>query len=200
MSSPRNDWGKILAYAWSQATNSTAVLTDLRKDPKTTITELAKGSGSKYQGVVKDTQDAAQHIIDQAEDFPGESYIGYVPVPQPTGGLEKLTEKDLEELISNGVTGLLHFDTHPKEWAKILLALWQDSDLSSLKSFQQDPLKFLKASFPAELNILLQSDYGIFPLPNRPRGLDNLEIKDLDRFLTDEDNAKHLSGIFLIGT
>jgi hypothetical protein len=203
MSSPRNDWGKILAYAWSQpsqASKPSAVLTDLRKDPKTTMKELAKGSSSKYQGVVKDTQDAAQHIIDQAKALAGESYIGYVPVPQATGGLEKLTEKKLEELISNGLTGLLQFDTNPKEWAKILLALWKDSDLSSLKSFQQDPLKFLKASFPAELKTLLESEYGIFPLPNRPRGLSKLDIKDLDRFLTDEDNAKHLSGIFLIGT
>lgn len=200
MSSPRNDWGKILAYAWSQAPSTAAVLNDLRKDPKATIEDLAKGAGSKYQGVIKDTQDAAQHIIDQAKDFPGESYIGYVPVPEPTGGLEKLTEEQLTELISNGLTGLLQFDTQPEEWAKILLALWKDQDLSSLKSFQQDPLKFLQASFPTELNVLLASEYGIFPLPNRPRGLDKLDVQELDRFLTDEDNAKHLSGIFLIGT
>jgi hypothetical protein len=200
MSGPRNDWGKILAYAWSQPSQPAVVLTDLRKDPKATIKELAKGSSSKYQGVVKDTQDAAQHVIDQSKSAPGDSYIGYVPIPRPTGGLEKLTEEQLTRLISNGLTGLLKFDTQPKEWAKILLALWQDADLSSLKSFQKDPLKFLKASFPAELKILLESDYGIFPLPDRPRGLSKLDIKDLDRFLTDEDNAKHLSGIFLIGT
>jgi hypothetical protein len=203
MSSPRNDWGKILAYAWSQPSQGVQppqVLDDLRKDPKATVQEIAKGANSRYQTVVQDAQEAAQHIIDQVADFPGESYIGYVPVPEPTGGLETLTEEQLEELISNGLTGLLQFDAQPKEWAKILGALWKDGSLASLKNFQQNPLEFLRASFPAELETLLQSEYGIFPLPNRPRGLEAMEIENLDRFLTDEDNAKHLSGIFLIGT
>lgn len=199
MSSPRNDWGKILAYAWSQPPAS-PVLKDLRKDPKATVEELAKGASGRYQPVVPDAQAAAQHIMEQVANFPGESYIGYVPVPEPTGGLETLAEEQLAELISNGLTGLLHFDEQPKEWAKILGALWKDRSLDSLKKFQQNPLEFLQTAFPTELATLLASDYGIFPLPNRPRGLANVGIEDLDRFLTDEDNAKHLSGIFLIGS
>ena len=60
-----------------------------------------------------------------------------------------------------------------------------------LNGIRQDPLN----------NLLHQDELlKIFPLPDRPRGLDRLTIEDLESFFDDEDNARHLSGIFLIGS
>lgn len=190
-SSSRNDWSQILACAWNP--NNSEILNDLRKDPKGTIVELAKETGGKYQQVDDATKTAAKNIKVQAETSPGEGYSGYLPIPQPTGGVEKLDLKDLEALIRNGLTGILQFDRHADIWAKEFYAAWRDRTL--LDNIRQDPLQYLQYK-----DELLKDKYGVFPLPDRPRGLDKLTIDDLGQFLNDEDNISHISGIFLIGS
>lgn len=187
--SPRSDWSQILAYAWTQADNSqNSVLDDLRKDPKKTIIKLAEGS-SEYPNVDENTQSAAERIQEQAETSPGESYSGYLPIPDALESLANLEAENLEVLLTNGITGILQFNEQADLWAKELLRAWQNQEI--LSNIRQDPL-----------NNLLHGDelLKIFPLPDRPRGLDKLTIEDLASFFDDEDNARHLSGIFLIGS
>lgn len=189
--SPRSDWSQILAYAWTQTENS-QVLTGLRTDPKGTIIEFAKESG-KYPDVDDDTKEAAKSIQEQAEQSPGEGYSGYLPIPDAPGKLAELSPQELEVLIRNGITGILQFKSKAEVWADVLHLVWNDSDL--LNKVRQDPLTHLPRK-----DELLQDKYGIFPLPDRPRGLDRLTIDDLGNFFDDEDNVPHLSGIFLIGS
>jgi hypothetical protein len=187
----RNDWSQILADAWNP--DNSKILNDLRKDPKGTIVELAKETGGKYPQVAGATRTAAKNIQVQAETSPGEGYSGYLPIPQPTGGVEKLDLKDLEALIRNGLTGILQFDRQADIWAKEFYAAWRDRTL--LDNIRRDPLQHLQYK-----DELLKDKYGVFPLPDRPRGLDKLTIDDLGQFLNDETNVSHISGIFLIGS
>lgn len=191
--SPRSDWSQILAYAWTQ-TEQSKVLEDLRKDPKGTIIELAKAS-SKYPNVDDDTKSASKSIQEQAEQSPSEGYSGYLPIPDAPGKLAELSPKDLEVLIRNGITGILQFESQAKIWSEILHSAWNDPDRQLLNNIRKDPLTYLPRK-----DELLQDKYGIFPLPDRPRGLDKLTIDDLEDFFDDEDNVSHLSGIFLIGS
>lgn len=189
---PRRDWAQLLAYAWTEPSYP-EVLTDLRKDPKGTVIELAEGSGSRYPNVDNDTQQAARSIQEQAESSPGENYSGYLPIPAPLGGLEGLAPKALEVLIRNGITGILQFDRQAEIWADVLRLVWNDQTL--LSNVRIDPLAHLPHK-----EALLRDKYGIFPLPDRPRGLSELQIEKLGSFLSDEDNVAHLTGIFLIAS
>ena len=187
--SPRSDWSQILAYAWTQTDNSqnSKVLDDLRKDPKETIIKLAEGS-SEYPNV-DEAKSAAESIRKQAETSPGEGYSGYLPIPDALESLANLDPESLAVLLRNGITGILQFNEQADLWAEELLRAWQDQAI--LIGIRQDPLK----------NLLHKDELReIFPLPDRPRGLDKLTIEDLGSFFDDEDNARHLSGIFLIGS
>lgn len=188
--SPRSDWSQILAYVWTQTDNSqnSKVLDDLRKDPKGTIIKLAEGS-SEYPNIDKETNSAAKSIQEQAETSPGEGYSGYLPIPDALESLANLDPENLAVLLRNGITGILQFNEQANLWAEELLRAWQDQAI--LIGIRQDPLK----------NLLHKDELlKIFPLPDRPRGLDKLSIEDLGSFFDDEDNVRHLSGIFLIGS
>ena len=193
-SSPRRDWSQILAYAWTQTDNSqnSQVLDNLRKDPKGTIIKLAEGS-SKYPNVDEDTRNAAKSIQVQADRSPSEGYSGYLPIPDPLESLTNSDSKNLAVLLRNGITGILQFEEQADLWAEELLRAWKDPEI--LIGIRQDPLNNL-----LHKDELLKNKYGVFPLPDRPRGLDKLTIEDLGSFFDDEDNARHISGIFLIGS
>lgn len=192
---PRSDWAQLLAYAWTES-QYPEVLIGLRQDPKGTIIELAKETDSKYQNVDEATQQAAKSIQDQADTSPGEDYSGYLAIPDAVANIDKLDQHDLEVLLRRGITGMLRFDLKADVWADVLLKAWNDSTL--LTNIRKDPLAYL----PRRDELLKDEfyKYGIFPLPDRPRGLDKLEINKLESFLSDKDNVPHLSGIFLIAS
>lgn len=192
----RNDWALIIAFAWTHS----EVLNDLRKDPKSTIKELTKGESSKYPRVgneiANEIANAAKNIEAQAEESPLEDYSGYLPIPQAPEGLENLETEVLKNLIgAGGLTGTLQCDRHPEEWAKIFEFAWSHQD--NLKNIRQDPLTFLPQK---ERDKLLQTKYGILPLSDRPRGLNQLEIRDLESFLDDRDNMENIGGLFLVAS
>lgn len=193
LQSPRADWAEIFAFAWQ---NGDPVLTDLRKDPKKAIEDLARGE----YGATSDTREAAEGIIRQTEDQPLETYSGYIPIPRPPlNDLSRLSEEDLAGLLNLGLDGVLKFNLQAELWAKVLLEAWRDEDI--LKAIRQDPLTGLRRILDEDqISQLLDSDYGILPLPNLPNGLDKLEMEDLVAFLGDELNAEHLGGIFLVAT
>jgi hypothetical protein len=192
----RANWSRVLAFAWLNQ----EVLEDLRRNPKQTITNLAMGGQYiNLKGEVKenldvdgDTAAAASTIERQAAD-PGESYRGYLPVPNAVGGLEGTTKENLAALLNNGITGILKFDDEAELWADELHAAWNDSD--QLIKIRQDPSKNLRHA-----KELSNTRYGIFPIPDRPRGLEQLKIEQLQSFLGDQDHMEHIGGVFLLGS
>ncbi len=192
MAASRSDWSQLQAYAWSQTSNL-EVLNGLRKDPKGSILALAEGTSPKFPNIDSGTKQAAINIKTQAEVSPGENYSGFLPIPSPTGGLANLDLKDLTALIRNGLTGILRFDQKAELWADIFHQAWNDGEL--LRNIRKDPLQYLPHK-----DKLLADEYGIFPLTDLPKGLEQLSITNLENFLNDEDNVLHLSGIFLIGS
>jgi hypothetical protein len=191
----RANWSRVLAFTWLNQ----EVLKDLRKNPKQTITNLA--TGGKYKNlkgevtvidVDSTTEIAAGVIKKQSDDDPGEAYRGYLPIPDALGGLDKITPENLEELLKNGITGILKFDDRADLWAQELLAAWKDKE--KLISIRKDPLKHL-----LHTDDLLKTTYGIFPVPDRPKALEGLEIGKLSEFLGGE-RMSHLGGIFLFGS
>lgn len=185
----RNDWSRVLAFAWSNED----VLKELRKDPKETIKKLAGKADSAYQGVDNDTKTSALNIILQTEKDPNGSYRGYLPIPDPLEGLKNLTKKDLENLLQNGITGILRFDKKADLWAEELHTAWNEPN--KLIDIRQDPVNNL-----IHARELSEDEFGIFPVPDRPRGLKELRIEQLEEFLSDQDNMEHLGGIFLVGS
>lgn len=184
----RLNWSRVLAFAWGNE----QVLNDLRKDPKTTIIRLANSQYTNVD-VDVDTADAAETIREQTEQDPGESYRGYLPIPNPLGGLENLEQSKLQELLQNGLTGILRFDENAQLWSEELLAVWNDSD--RLIQVRQHPLNNL-----IHTDTLQTSQYGILPIPDLPDGLKDLGIEELRSFLGDGDNMSYLGGIFLLGS
>jgi len=191
----RGNWSRVLAFAWLNSD----VLIDLRKDPKNTIIKLAGETNSHYQNVDRGTEDAAKNIIVQTEQDGSEAYRGYLPIPDPLKGLENLDLEDdkleelLEELLLKGITGILKFDKKANLWKEELKAAWTSQE--KLIQIRKDPLNILK--YAKELS---EDEFGIFPLPDLPSGLENLKIEELQNFLGDEDNMEHLGGIFLVGS
>jgi hypothetical protein len=184
---PRSNWSRIVAFAWS----TPQVLNDLKKDPKTTITELAKGGNGNYKSVDGDTAQAAKTIQSQTDNDPGESYRGYLPIPNrlEVGALADLDRSRLADLLSKGIAGILEFDEDADLWADELIAAWKDR--SHLIAVLQDPA----------INLIHKDKLkSILPLPDRPRGLEELEIDKLQKFLGDQDHMEHLGGIFLFGS
>ncbi|WP_036487458.1 hypothetical protein [Myxosarcina sp. GI1] len=193
----RQDWSRVLAFAWKNLN----VLKNLREDPKTIITELAKGKEGMYPDVDDYTADAANKIKSRTEEDPGESYRGYLPIPDNPFEemLDKLNQSDLKTLLSKGIDGILKFDQEVDLWAEELLAAWKDRD--KLIAIRQDPLKNL-----IHADQLQKSEYGILPIPDPPAVItskldtEELDIEDLQNLLGDEDNMSHLGGIFLFGS
>ena len=183
---PVKAWARVCAFAWVQP----EVLKDLRKDPKGTIEEIAKGKNGKYQADLA-TAGQAKTIIQLSEN-PTERYSGYLPIAYPFGGLEKSSPEELKELLQGGITGAFRFDESAELWADALHQAWTNEEL--LKEIRKEPGKLPHA------NELKDKKYGIFPMPARPRGLDDLKIEQLENFLSDEDNIPNLGGIFPPGT
>lgn len=186
-SSPQKAWARVCAFAWVK----TEVLQDLRKDPKGTIEEIAKGEDGKYKADSA-TAEQANTIIQLSEEAT-ERYSGYLPIPFTFGGLEKRSSEELKELLLGGITGAFRFDEEADLWADVLHQAWNDDNL--LKEIRKDPLGKLPRA-----NELKDKEYGIFPMPEKPRGLEKLEIEELENFLSDEDNVPHLGGIMPPGT
>jgi hypothetical protein len=191
----RANWSRVLAFTWLHQ----EVLEDLRKNPKQTITNLA--TGGKYKNlkgevtiidVDSTTATAASVIKKQSDDDPGEAYRGYLPIPNPLGGLEGITQANLAALLKNGITGILKFDDKADLWADELHAAWNDPE--KLKNIRLDPLTHL-----LHTDDLLKTTYGIFPVPDRPDALKDLGIEELSKFLGGE-RMSHLGGIFLLGS
>lgn len=192
----RANWSRILAFAWLNQ----EVLEDLRKNPKQTIINLAMGG--KYKNlkgevnanleVDSSTATAASVIKNQADNDPEESYRGYLPIPNALGGLEGITQANLEVLLNNGIAGILKFDDKADLWADDLHAAWNDPE--QLKNIRQDPLMHLRNK-----DELLKTTYGIFPVPDRPKVLEGKDIEKLSEFLGGEPMS-HLGGIFLFGS
>ncbi|MFB2836528.1 hypothetical protein [Floridanema evergladense] len=184
----RLQWSLILALAWKELD----ILKDLRKNPKETIIQIAEGKDGKYGRVVDDrTEDAAKAIKKQAEADPEDDYTGYLPIPQPRG-LNKLNVEELEELLENGITGILKCNKNADLWAKALHKAWQDDLLIDIR---RDPLNHLPF-----VDELLNTEYGIFPIPDPPESLRELSFENLEGLFSDEDNMSHLGGIFLFGS
>ncbi|RCJ30327.1 hypothetical protein A6769_33855 [Nostoc punctiforme NIES-2108] len=187
----RASWSRVIAFAWLHPN----VLKDLRKDPKNTIMKLAGEASPPYTGVDEVdhyTKDSAVNIMNETDNDPLEPYRGYLPIPDPVRGLEKLDDSELEGLLEKGITGILKFDENAKLWKDELKAAWTNS--AKLKAIRQDPLDNL-----IHKDELLKGDYGIFPLPDRPLSLQRLDINELETFIG-EGKMDHLGGIFLIGS
>ncbi len=192
----RANWSRVLAFVWLNQ----GVLEDLRQNPKQTITNLAMGG--KYKNLKGEvnvnldvdsaTATAASVIKNQSDNDPEESYRGYLPIPDPLGGLEGITQANLAELLKNGITGILKFDDEADLWADELHAAWNDRE--QLKNIRQDPLMHLRHK-----DDLLKTTYGIFPVPDRPNVLEGKDIEKLSEFLGGE-TMSHLGGIFLFGS
>lgn len=179
-------WSRVCAFAWK---HKEEVLNDLRKDPKGTIEEIAKGQNGKYKAD-SDTAVQANTIIELSKTQT-EKYSGYLPIPNPFGGLDKLDQQQMEELLLGGLTGAFKFDKEAKLWADALLQAWKDEEL--LQKIRRDPLGHLPHA-----NELKDSEYGIFPVPDLPsvvaQNLEKLNIEQLYDFLVD-DNVRHIGGI-----
>lgn len=172
-------WARVCAFAWIRE----EVLKDLRKDPRGTIEKIARGEN----GADDETIQAATTIVNLSRN-PNDRYDGYLPIPDPVGGLDRLDKEELKALLQNGITGGFRFDEKAELWADALSQAWKDNNL--LKEIRKDPGKLPNA------DKLQESTYGIFPMPGLPRGLDDLKIEQLEDFLSDEDNARNLGGIF----
>ncbi|MEM8807048.1 MAG: hypothetical protein AAGF01_13570 [Cyanobacteria bacterium P01_G01_bin.38] len=206
--SSRENWAQIFAFAWLESNQDFSK--ELRRDPKETIIELAKGTSGKYKPLLDSLEsdtadlvvDAANEIKKKTDDTPLAAYSGYLPIPNSPFReelLKELNEGDLEKLLDRGIEGILQFQEKKELWAEILLRVWRNSD--ELKKIRQEPLEGLSSLLGEQQARELQdSEYGIIPLPNRPRGLGTLTIEDLADFLGDQDNADHLGGIFLVAT
>ncbi len=105
------------------------------------------------------------------------------------GAIADLEAAQLADLLSKGIAGILEFEEDSELWADELLAAWKDEQ--QLIAVLQDPA-----------NKLIHKDKlsSIFPMPDRPRGLETLEIEKLQSFFGDEDNMQHLGGIFLFAS
>jgi hypothetical protein len=189
---PKLAWSQILAYAWM----TPAVLTDLKKDPKETVLELAKGTSGKYTTVDNDTKKAAETIKKQAATPIGGSYRGYLPIPlaSEVGAIAHLGIFELTDLLKQGIAGILQFhDPSDKNqaslWAEELYEVWHDSDY--LELVIQDPAKNLKNRTKLK---------SLFPMPDRPKALKTLDIEQLHDFFGDQTDMPHLSGIFLFAS
>ena len=194
----RGHWSRVIAFAWTY----NEVLNDLRKDPKETIIELAKGKDStKYQNVDDDnTAFAAGRIQIDAEDNPEEAYSGYLPLPNPLVGLECLDQSQLAALLRAGIDGILKFEAKADLWAEVLFKAWKDPK-GLLVGIRKDPLQYLRKAITVKnTQALQQSEYGILPIPNRPKSLEKFKIEDLREFLIDQDIMENLGGIFLFGS
>ncbi|MBE9224889.1 hypothetical protein IQ264_05340 [Phormidium sp. LEGE 05292] len=184
-------WSRVCAFAWKhqEKEKKEGVLTDLRKDPKGTIEEIAKGQNGKYKAD-SETEAQASTIIKLSKNQT-ERYSGYLPIPNPFGGLAELDPQKVEELLLGGLTGAFKFDEEAKLWADALHQAWNNKEL--LENIRRDPLGNLPHA-----DELKNSEYGIFPLPALPsvvyQNLENLDIEQLYEFLVD-DNVRHIGGI-----
>ncbi len=200
---PRLSWSQVLAFAWWSTEQDIAkptFLDDLRQDPKIAINELAKGEEGKYKDILlkvsnentrKSINSAANEIMQLAEQDPSDTYRGYLPIPKGSevGALADLDRKKLTGLLEVGITGILKFNEQADLWADELVEAWKSQD--RLIAVLQDPAK----------NLLHKDNLKpIFPLPDLPRGLKELQIEQLQEFLGDEDHMQHLGGVFLIGS
>ena len=172
-------WSRICAFAWKQ--KEAGVLQKLRQDPKNTIIEIA----NKAYHADQDTVTKAQEIIEISSD-PGATYSGYLPIPQPVGGLDRLSEENLKILFQAGITGTLRFDDKAELWAKVFYAAWQDLDL--LNAIREDPVKNLPRVDGLNFEELQNSKYGILPIPDLPIGLSDTSIEQLTSVGFDLDN------------
>lgn len=184
----RGSWSQIIAFAWLHPN----VLKELRKDPKNTIMKLAGKASPPYEDVDDQTKSAAGDIMYNAENDVSEGYRGYLPIPDSFEALENLGVDKLEQFLEHGITGILKFDQNANLWAEELDAAW--TDRAKLIKIRQDPLKNLMHA-----EELSNSEFGIFPLPDRPSRLEKLNIEDLKGFIG-ENETDHLGGIFLIGS
>ena len=181
----RDTWCPIIALAWMDS----LVLTNLRKDPKLTIEQLATSGNSNVAA-------AAQRIATSTRDIPLENYSGYLPLPKCPDGLTTLDQEALKNLIgTGGISGVLQCDRNPEVWADVLKFAWSEEE--NLRNIRQDPLKYLPEK---DKNKLLQTDYGILPVPKRPKGLDSLSMEQLTDFLGDRDATEFITGIWLMCT
>ncbi len=167
-SDPKNSWSRVCAFAWKKP----EVLNDLRKDPKGTIEEIAKGENGKYKADPT-TAGYANIISRQAQTDATEPYRGYLPIPYAVGGLEKLSPEELKGLLENGLTGVFRFDERSDLWAEALHQAWNNPEL--LIKIRKDPLGNLP-----QANELNNSQYGIFPMPDLPEDLKTLTIEQLE--------------------
>ncbi len=164
----QNLWARICAFAWKNP----EVLNELRKDPKTTIQEIAKGENGKYKAD-STTARQADMIRSQTETDATEPYEGYLPIPYAVGGLEKLSPEELKALLENGLTGVFRFDDRSDLWAEALHQAWNNPEL--LIKIRKDPLGNLP-----QADELKDSQYGIFPMPDLPEDLKTLSIEQLE--------------------
>ena len=186
-------WSRVCAFAWTQTTNGSNVLQNLRQDPKNTVTELAKGTHGKYNAD-SDTANRAQVIIDFSQD-PEATYSGYLPIPQAMGGLGELSEENLRVLLQAGITGTMRFDDQPQEWAKVFHAAWKDPEL--LNAIRKDPLTNLPRVNGLNLQELQKSKYGILPFPDLSSGLSEVTVEQLENI---NFESHHAGGIVPFGS
>ena len=201
---PRMPWARIWALAWLESDKAN-LLEDIRKDPKSTITQLKEGTKGEYKELLESLNDtervnqiiqAADEIIRNAGSL--EEYTGFLPIPSNPFGKFDLKEDDIKNLLRSGLEGILRFDDQADVWAEVLFAAWGDQDSNLLKDIRQDPEKGLKSILgEQQVKELQESKYGILPLPDKPDGLDK-DIEKLTDFLGDEDNADHIGGIFAL--
>ena len=204
---PRSDWSRVIAFAWWSTTepNTSVFIEDLRENPKTAIEQLARGKDGKYKDLLSNVEDgdtrgaivnAALNIQQQANDDPTGDYRGFLPFPSRSeaGVLADLDDDKLADLLRKGIAGILEFDDpdNPEQaglWAQELKEAWKDEE--HLKEILQDPANKL---------INKENLKNILPIPDRPRGLEELKIEKLQQFLADRDNMEHLGGVFLFGS
>ena len=107
------------------------------------------------------------------------------------GGLDRLSEENLRDLLRSGITGTLRFDDKAELWVKVFHAAWKDQEL--LKAIRQDPLTNLPKVNGLNLEELQKSKYGILPMPDLSSGLSDATIEQLESIGFEMEN---LGGIF----
>ena len=209
----RAAWAQIWALAWLDSDKAN-LLEDIRKDPKSTITQLKEGTNGKYKELLNATNSvddiiaAADVIIRQAGSL--EEYTGFLPIPsnpfvEVKDELKKedivnlLGKENIVNLLRSGLEGILKFDDQAELWAEVLLEAWKCPE--KLRAIRRDPVEGIKAIGQDKLEMLQNSTYGLLPLPGRPDGLLDKDIEKLEKlkqFLGDGDNADHIGGIFAV--
>ena len=164
-------WALVCACAWI---NPTEVLKPLRKDPKTTIDQMAEGQ----LGAPENVQIAAQKIQATAIN-PTVEYSGYLPIPGPEGdGLQNLQKEEITKLIGRGIMGIMNFNLTASVWSEIFYDTWHNRD--NLIAIRKDPHAGLRKVLSADqFNELRDSLYGILPIPDLPTSLEGLDLDPL---------------------